>query len=72
MNIFRADPSNVGDAFCPPFIYFPFKDKPYYLNKYFIDDQALDSAKIFPNALEESRNFNFIFYKHIYEKYGGV
>ena len=59
---------------CAPFKsgLFSFKDKPYYLNKYFIDDQALDSAKIFPNALEESRNFNFIFYKHIYEKYGGV
>jgi hypothetical protein len=29
LNIFRADPTNVGDAFCPPFIYFPFKNKRY-------------------------------------------
>ena len=41
MNIFRADPSNVGDAFCPPFIYFPFKDKR------FLDIVNIDEKTIF-------------------------
>ena len=37
ITIFRADKTNVGDAYCPPFRYFPFKEKKY------IDILALNS-----------------------------
>ena len=37
INIFRTDKTNVGDAYCPPFMYFPFKEKKY------IDILALNS-----------------------------
>jgi len=59
---------------CAPFKsgLYSFKDKPYYINKYFIDDHILQSTKSFPYALEESRDYNFKFYKYIYEKFGGI
>lgn len=44
MNIFRADFTNVGDAFSPPFIYFPFKDKRY------VDILNLDHNTKFDNG----------------------
>ena len=59
---------------CAPFKsgLYSFKDKPHYITKYILDDQALQSAKNFPNALEESREYNFKFYKLVYELYDGI
>jgi len=51
---------------------YSFKDKPYYINKYFINDKILQCAKNFPNALEESRDYNLQFYKLISDKYGKI